>query len=204
MPLEIFVARHGQSEDNIKGVIGGHRDAPLTDLGREQARQLAHAVVDARLSFDAVYCSPLKRAKETAEIVCKIAKQPEPKVVVQLIERDIGLLEGLPYAEAIAQCDPANVLKTDVVTYALDAEGAETFPVLIERANTVLTEVRAWHADGRVLLVCHGDFGKMLYAAATGKDWKEVLLDFHFGNAEMIDLSGNGQAHVIKLEQFNH
>ena len=204
MSLEIFVARHGQSEDNIAGVIGGHRDAPLTDLGRQQAGQLAQGVIDAGLSFDAVYCSPLLRAKETAEIVCRIAGQPEPKVVAQLIERDIGILEGLPYAEAIAKCDPAEVLETDVVTYALSAEGAETFPDLIMRANEVLTDVRAWHKDGRVLLVCHGDFGKMLYAAATGKDWKEVLLDFHFGNAEMIDLSGNGEAHVIKLEQFNH
>jgi hypothetical protein len=54
-----------------------------------------------------------------------------------------------------------------------------------------------------VLLVCHGDIGKMTYAAATGNRWLNTLTDFHFGNGELIELSPNGKAHVIKLEQHN-
>lgn len=203
MSVEIFVARHGQNEDNIAGVLGGHRDKPLTDYGRQQARDLAQGIIDTGLMFDAVYCSPLIRAHETADIVAKIAGLPKPIVVEGLIERDGGVMEGMTY-DAIKRDIKADIIQADPITYFLNPEGAETFPDLIMRANEILTDVRAWHKEGRVLLVCHGDFGKMLYAAATGKDWKEVLLDFHFGNAEMIDLSGNGEAHVIKLEQFNH
>ena len=36
------------------------------------------------------------------------------------------------------------------------------------------------------------------------KDWRDVLIDFHFGNGELIEASGDGEAHVIKLEQVNH
>ena len=67
----------------------------------------------------------------------------------------------------------------------------------------MLSEINQRETSGRVLLVCHGDIGKMIYAAATGHDWRDVLRDFHFGNGELIELSPNGNAHVIKLEQHN-
>ena len=62
----IYIARHGQNEDNVHGILNGHRDLPLTDLGRQQARQLARHIKDRGLVFDAVYASPLGRAFETA------------------------------------------------------------------------------------------------------------------------------------------
>lgn len=64
--------------------------------------------------------------------------------------------------------------------------------------------IRQQHKNGNVLLVCHGDIGKMIYCAATGKNWKDVLLDFHFGNGDLIDVSSVGEAHKIKLTQYNH
>ena len=51
----IYIARHGQNEDNVRGILNGHRDLPLTDLGRQQARQLARHIKDRELVFDAVY-----------------------------------------------------------------------------------------------------------------------------------------------------
>jgi hypothetical protein len=44
----------------------------------------------------------------------------------------------------------------------------------------------------------------MLYAASKKVNWRDALTDFHFGNAELIDLSGNGDVHTITFEQFNH
>ncbi len=44
MTAEIFIARHGQNEDNINGILNGHRDLPLTSLGREQAKELGEAI----------------------------------------------------------------------------------------------------------------------------------------------------------------
>ncbi len=203
MSVEIFVARHGQNEDNVARILGGHRDKPLTDVGRQQARDLAQGIVDAELMFNAVYCSPLIRAHETADIIAEVAVLPKPEVMSDLIERNGGVIEGMTFDE-IERTVTFNMLKTNTVNYFLDPEGAETFPELVVRGRGVLDQIRRKHSEGKVLLVCHGDIGKMIYAAATGKDWKEVLMSFHLGNAELIDIGKHNDAHVVKLDQFNH
>ena len=63
---ELFIARHGQNEDNVNGILNGHRDLPLTELGRQQARQLAVEIGRAGMAIDVVLASPLSRALETA------------------------------------------------------------------------------------------------------------------------------------------
>ena len=201
--VEIYIARHGQNEDNVHGILNGHRDLPLTDLGRQQARDLSQGIMQSGIQFDYVYSSPLSRALETAQIVSREAHFPEPVVLQNLIERDFGVMSGKPASDIEKLCAP-EIIKTDTITYFLSPEGAETFPDLVERGARILEEVRAKHTSGKVLLVCHGDLGKMIYAAATGKDWRDVLVDFHFGNGDLIDISRDGDVHTVKLEQFNH
>ncbi len=203
MSLEIFIARHGQNQDNANGILNGHRDLPLTELGKEQAKELAEAINNTSLKFDAVYASPLSRAFETAKVVSDIAGTPEPIIYDQLIERDFGIMTGKPADKIEELCKP-NIVKTDTITYFLSPEGAETFPQLVERGQKILDFVRTKHQSGRVLLVCHGDIGKMIYCAATGKRWQDVLVDFHFGNGDLIEVSGVGEAHKVKLVQYNH
>lgn len=198
-----MIGRHGQNEDNAEGILNGHRDRPLTDIGRQQGYQLGEGIKEAKLQFDAVYSSPLSRALETAQIAASVAGLPEPEIMDILIERDFGVMAGHKIDEVIGVI-PSDILKTETITYMLNPEGAETFPELVERGQRILDTVRAKHVGGKVLLVCHGDIGKMIYAAATGKDWQDVLMEFHFGNGELIDVSGVGEAHKLKLDQFNH
>lgn len=200
---EIWIARHGQNEDNANGLLNGHRDLPLTDLGREQARQLGEGIEAAGLMFDAVYSSPLSRAYETAVIAAQVAGLPEPIKYDDLIERDFGVMTGMPIDSVERLCAP-DIVKTATITYFLSPEGAETFDDLVTRGEKILRDMRSKHIGEKVLMVCHGDIGKMIYAAATGKSWRSVLIDFHFGNGELIETSGAGEAHKIKLPQFNH
>jgi len=200
---DIYIARHGQNEDNANGILNGRRDLPLTDLGRRQAGELGEGIKLAGLTFDVVYSSPLLRAYETAAIAAKIAGLPEPIKYDALIERDFGVMTGLPIDRIEELCAP-DILKTDIITYFLSPEGAETFDDLLARGHDILKDIRNRHIDQKVLLVCHGDIGKMVYAAATNKTWKDVLVNFHFGNGDLIETSGQGEAHKIKLEQFNH
>lgn len=203
MAVEIFIVRHGQNEDNANGILNGRRDLPLTDLGRQQARDLAEAINAAGLTFDAVYCSPLGRAVETARVVCDVLDlKSEPVVISELIERDFGVMTGMPSSEIEARCTP-DIIKTDTITYFLNPDKAETFPELLARGHKVLAHVRTLQAKGNVLLVCHGDIGKMVYAAATGKSWEDVLRNFHFGNGDLIEVSPNDEAHKVKLPQHN-
>jgi probable phosphoglycerate mutase len=204
--LKIYISRHGQNEDNANGILNGHRDLPLTDIGIRQAHELADGIKQEGFSFDTVYTSPLVRAKKTAEIVCETLGLAEPKVLDSLIERDFGVMSGKLASDIEKLCAP-DIIKTDTITYFLSPPGAETFPELMERAARALDHIKSEHTDGTVLLVSHGDFGKMLYATYYGLPWQQMLTMFHFGNCELLLLAEDmdpQQPHVIKIEQYNH
>lgn len=204
--LKIYIARHGQNEDNVNGILNGHRDLPLTKLGFSQANELASGILEAELSFDAIYSSPLSRAHWTAEIVAGVLGMPVT-VLPELIERDFGIMTGKLASDIERLCAP-DIVKTETITYFLSPEGAETFPMLKEqRGRKVLELIRQMHTDGSVLLVTHGDIGKMIYAAYYDLDWRDVLTLFHFGNSELILLAEDSKpedAHVLRIAQHNH
>jgi len=205
--LKIYVGRHGQDEDNARKILNGRRNAPLTEVGRNQARELAEGIKTAGFKFDAVYSSPLRRSMATAEEVCTALGPPlHFTVLSELIERDFGVMTGRS-VDKIESCCTPDIIKTDTITYFLSPSGAETFPVLFARAQRALGKIKAKHTDGSVLVITHGDLGKMLFAAYYGWDWKEVLTTFHFGNCELFLLSEDADPtvpHVVKVTQYNH
>lgn len=206
MSLTIYIARHGQDEDNSKGILNGRRNTPLTQLGIEQAMEVASKIADAKLHFEAIYTSPLKRAMQTAKIISEKTGMGDPKILANLIERDFGVMTGQPASRIEEQCAP-EILKTQTITYFLNPKDAEDFPTLKLRAGKLLAEVRLKHTEGNILLVTHGDFGKMIYAEYYNLNWQDVLTLFHFGNSELIILSENTpaeEAHVFTIPQFNH
>jgi broad specificity phosphatase PhoE len=203
--LEIYLARHGQNEDNANGILNGHRDLPLTAKGVKQAEEVAAKIMAANLSFKTIFSSPLIRAYETAEIIARATGGPKPVVLDELIERDFGVMTGQDQTRIEELCAP-DIIKTETITYFLDPDGAETFPDLLMRASRLLKRLRDIELDGNVLLVTHGDFGKMVYAAYYQLDWKDVLTMFHFGNSELLLLSEDseaGEAHVFTILQHN-
>ncbi len=202
--LKIYLARHGQDEDNVNGILNGHRDKPLTKLGESQAQELAEKIKSLNLTFDKVYASPLQRAYKTAEIVTKKLNIESPEVMNDLIERDFGIMTGKKHIE-IEILSP-HVLKTETVTYFLDPEKAETFANLKIRGKKILEHLKKSHIDGNILLVTHGDIGKMIYAAYYDLDWEKVLKMFHFGNSDLLLLSENSSptdAHIVTIGQHN-
>lgn len=204
--LNVYIARHGQNEDNANGILNGHRDLPLTELGRAQARELALGIKEKGLTFDAVLSSPLCRAYETGEIVTNALGLSKPEIMPDLIERDFGIMTGKPIKDIETLCAP-DIIKTNIITYFLSPEGAETFPDLLVRASKVVAEIKEKYTDGSVLLVCHGDIGKFMYAAYYGFDWMWALTKFHFGNSELLLLSPDSsvdETHVISIKQHNH
>lgn len=204
--LKIYIARHGQNEDNANGILNGHRDMPLTNLGVKQAHELADGIKAAGLTFDTVYTSPLSRASKTAEIVCETLGLDKSVVLDSIIERDFGTMSGQLASDIERLCAP-DIVKTETITYFLSPPGAETFPDLLIRASRALEQIQAEHSDGSILLATHGDFGKMLYASYYGLPWEDMLILFHFGNCELLLLAEGAdpnEPHVIKIEQHNH
>jgi len=151
MSTRLYLIRHGQTGSNQQRRYMGRSEEGLANEGRWQARQLAHRLCDLELS--ALYCSPLRRAKETAEIV----GQPHalvPEVEPGLNELDLERWEGLTAAE-IEERDPEawRIWCEDPARMALP--GLEPFSEIQLRVRKVLRRLREAHSDSAVAAVTH-------------------------------------------------
>ncbi|MCX6825370.1 MAG: histidine phosphatase family protein [candidate division SR1 bacterium] len=203
--IKIYLARHGQDKDNEMGILNGHRDMPLTEIGLDQAKQVAQKIKDSKIHFDKIYSSPLQRAYQTAKIISDYLQVDAPEKNELLIERDFGIMTGKPTKDSKKLCSP-DIIQAELITYFLSPEGAETFPQLIIRAKKLLDFIKSKHDGQSILMVTHGDFGKMIYAAYYNLDWQEVLTMFHFGNSELLLLSDDSSAedsHIFNIKQHN-
>jgi probable phosphoglycerate mutase len=155
--------RHGEAEGNAELRYLGTTDAPLTARGREQARQLSQAVAAFRLA--AIYTSPCRRARETAELVGASTKLP---VVVQsrLREEDYGAWENRTRAEVLAHYPEALAAweAGDVIT----PPGGESLAEVQARTVACADTLAVAHAGESVALVSHVGPIKALVCAALG------------------------------------
>ena len=94
--MKIFITRHGQTEWNALGKLQGRKDIKLNEIGREQAVTTSEKIKNEKI--DIIITSPLKRARETAEI---INKQFNVEIVEddRLMERCYGDFEGITKLE---------------------------------------------------------------------------------------------------------
>jgi broad specificity phosphatase PhoE len=184
--MRILIARHGQDEDNAAVLLNGLRDKPLTKLGREQAELAGKKLLQEGPRVDVILCSPLKRARETAVIISKIIKGPKPIIEPLLIERDFGILTGKPLSDIPRYA--TKTLQTEVVNYFIEVEGAENFPALYRRASELLLKLESNYDNQNILLVTHGDIGKMIRAAYHKWTWEKGLKTPHFKNSEILYL----------------
>lgn len=200
-----YLIRHGQDEDNANGLMNGHRDTPLTNIGLKQAYELADKFKLLRISVDIILSSPLVRAFKTAQIVAEINHFSNPIVEPKLIERESGEMTGTPRSK-ILEMFGDRVLVTPTINYFLDTHGVETFPEMVTRANELFKEIESRYDNKNILLVGHGDMGKMIYCAYFKLHWEDILHAFHFGNSEMMKLSPDTpieKSKIISIEQFN-
>ena len=88
--MHLYLIRHGQSHVNLSDLTVEHRDEPLTDLGREQARRAGEWIRDNIRVTDMV-ASTVSRARQTADIIGEvIGMRPEPADGL----REIGMCRG--------------------------------------------------------------------------------------------------------------
>ena len=99
--MYLYLVRHGESVGNEKQLIFGFSDHPLTDLGREQARQAAEKLKE--INFTRCVASDLARAWDTA-CICVEGRGVVPEADPALREQDMGALEDLNWAQAEKLC----------------------------------------------------------------------------------------------------
>lgn len=150
----LYIMRHGKTDWNVRRRLQGRTDIPLNDDGRSMAEKARNEYMD--VHFDVCYCSPLIRAKETAEILLKGRNIP---IITddRLLEMSFGVYEGIENSFQIPDC-PINVLFKEPEKYTVPVENAESLEELYFRTGSFLKEVvEPQLQDGKdILIVGHG------------------------------------------------
>ncbi|WP_295822092.1 histidine phosphatase family protein [uncultured Microbacterium sp.] len=156
----LTLVRHGETDWNSGGRIQGSTDIPLNDTGRAQARELADRLATEYAGREAiVVSSDLSRAAETADIVAAALGTAVSLRLPGLQERSYGDAEGM---------DAPTFYDTYGPWHAADVPGAETWPVVRERALSALAEAVASAPEGTdVIAVAHGALIREVILFAT-------------------------------------
>lgn len=157
----LVLLRHGEAEGNRELRYLGATDAPLTPLGREQARQVAQAA--ALLRPAAIYSSPLLRARETANALAEVTRL-DVAISHELREMDFGVWEGLTRAEARA-FDPDGLAAWERGEDVAPPKG-ESLAAVRVRVVAFADELAARHPGMTLALVSHVGPIKALVGAA--------------------------------------
>lgn len=161
MSTTLYLVRHGETEENAKGLFQGQTPGHLSAKGKEEAASLRPTL--ASMTFDVVLCSDLKRCIDTAGIAlegidCTIIKEP------LLRERDLGNLAGTPIKGAVLN------------------ETVETEEAMKERTHRFIEKIKELYPEKRVLAFSHGFLCRIMQAELEGVTHRDVTL---MGNCEI-------------------
>lgn len=159
---EVVVIRHGRTEANDQGRWQGQTDGVLTGEGRDQARRLAGHLPP----LDAIYTSPLARARETAEILAQPHGTPLT-IDDDLVEIGFGAWEGRTKDE-ITAADPDTMARLVAGEDVVRGGSGETFTSVSVRMRGAVERIAAAHPGGRVGVVSHGGASRAYAAGVLG------------------------------------
>jgi len=152
----LYLARHGETVDNVNQIIQGQTQGELTANGLRQAAQVGEEWKDRHL--DAVVASDLKRAIDTATVIA--APHHLDVITTKLLrERDWGDFTGRFIPDLKGEVWPDNV---------------ESQEALLSRAGAFLDYIRDTFPGKEVLAVGHGIINKAIQAVYYGKAMNEV------------------------------
>jgi len=168
----IYIVRHGQTEYNVVGRYGGRIDVPLNENGINQAYELRDILKN--IKFDYVFSSPLKRALETAEIICNndIIKDD------RLIERNNGDLEGK--------------LKTEIDEFPDFNDPNETrynIENIVDFRNRIydfFNEIKNQYRGKDVLVVTHAGVGIYARCFFEGEPQDNNYMNYKMANCDVL------------------
>lgn len=179
--IRLYLVRHGETTANLEGIIQGHLDAPLTELGVKQAHAVAKRLANEK--FAAAYASDSGRAAATAEIVA--AGHSLPVETTSLLrEAHFGQAQGWTAAEFAEQFpDEYARWRSDSSTYR--APGGETVESMVSRCGEFIRQLEDKHGEGEhALVVAHNGSVKALIIAALGLPIR-MFSRLHSANASL-------------------
>jgi alpha-ribazole phosphatase/probable phosphoglycerate mutase len=197
----LILIRHGETEWNKSLRFQGHRDIPLSEDGREQARKIARRLACEKI--DTAYASDLSRALETAKAIADYHKL-EVNMVPELREINFGYWEGLTHKEIDSKY-PESMAQWLSNPEETKIPGGESMNDVAERCRVGISGILADNPNKDVLVAAHGGVLRIVVAQALGIElnnyWK-----FRLDNVSLniIDYYENGKAIVNVLNDTSH
>jgi len=183
MATELWLVRHGETDWNRRGLYQGQEDIPLNETGLAQARRTAAdlaARAGAGQAFAALYCSPLRRARQTAE-ACAAGLGLEVRIDARLREIHQGERQGADYAEVVARFHEW-VRKAPEEGWKERAPGGESVEDVARRMAEAADDYATAHPGAAVLVFSHGLALATLVCQARGL-WLGAVYEHIPGNA---------------------
>jgi len=164
MPVDtgIILIRHGETDWNKEEVFRGRVDIPLNDNGLGQAAAMADSLKD--LDLKAVYCSPLSRARQTAEALCQ-GRNLKPQIREAFIDLSFGPWEGKSYNE-LAKLKPDQIRLWQEQPHLFGLPGTESLNDALERSFPELEALAEANLGRNIAIVSHRVILKLLLLAA--------------------------------------
>lgn len=168
----VYFIRHAQATGNLEMRFQGATDTQLTELGREQVLQVAGRLKD--IPLDAVYSSPLQRARDTA---AGIAKPHGLGVRVHdgLREMDGGGMENLTFDE-LNEVYPVEytIFRTEPEKF-MGVGGGESSVEVFERMCAAVLDIVKQHSGQTLAVVSHGAALRMFMCFACGRPLSAMM-----------------------------
>ncbi|ELS01548.1 fructose-2,6-bisphosphatase [Xenococcus sp. PCC 7305] len=172
MATRVIIVRHGQSTYNAKKIIQGRCDeSVLTEKGIADAKNAGQAL--SNIKVDAFYCSPLQRAKQTAEIIHSCLNNPPAlQPTEQLMEIDLPLWEKMQKQEVLDKY-PTEYSHWKQQPHQFKMvlnDGQEYYPVLslYEQAKGFWQDAIAQNQGKTILITAHNGINRCLIMSAVG------------------------------------
>ncbi|MBE6143995.1 MAG: histidine phosphatase family protein [Firmicutes bacterium] len=154
--MKLYVLRHGETDENITGVMQGNMETVLNETGKNQAISVRKKVKEAKI--DLVISSPKKRTLETALLAA-----PNIPLIQddRLLSRDHGEFQGMKRSEI-------NLKEYWNIKLNKQYEKAETMGEIFNRVSSLLNDISINYSDKTVLLVTHSGITRVLYYYFNG------------------------------------
>ena len=157
--MKIYIIRHGQTDWNLINKIQGKKDICLNKTGIMQAEKAREKIE--KYDFDLIICSPLKRAKQTAEII-NHNKNVQIIYDEALMERGFGNYEG---TQINFDENPISNLELNV-----EINNIEPAKQFYDRVSKLLDYIKNNLEDKKILLVTHGGTVRAIETYFFGTD----------------------------------
>ena len=197
--MKIYFVRHGESEANTRHIIS-NRESPLglTSLGKAQASALAERLKD--ITFSAIFCSPVFRARQTTEILAASFGIPY-QVTEALREYDCGILEDRSDEESWRLHRGYFEDWTLRHNYTNKPEGGECFLDIRDRFIPFIQDLigKDSNQESNLLLIGHGGLFLLMLPLILSNVDHPFAVSQGIGNAEYI-LADQRQNELVCLQ----